>query len=422
MPTSNPMSDPYATSVPRLEPTGSNWAIFSMRFQEAMEANQKWGHFDGSATRPAPADDKNPTADETKAASEWDQNEVVARYLLSQRLPDSTAVCLKGLASAKERTFSEMRCPRGGDVRSFLGSMHVKREELAAVGVTMALLESYPPPLPLTPTSSLTIFRKRLIGSQLGASAILARPGRASSPSPKARMRRWQPRKATEGGGGRRESATIVASKAIGPAIAGRRRRTSSQNSTKAENKPVGSANAVDDEPDGCWSAVFVGDVLESGAQATTPLECEEAGAGTAPSGGLAAAAITQVEEVKPARVELYDSGATRHISPYRDDFVNYRALEPPLFLHAANGQRFPAIGTSRKSCMPRPSGTRWCHSGLLTPSVSTSQLAVVTSRSRPAGENASHSLGAPNAAFIECHMKLRRATLRAPASLSPTD
>jgi hypothetical protein len=70
MPTSNPMSDPYATSVPRLEPTGSNWVIFSMRFQEAMEANQKWGHFDGSATRPAPTDDKNPTDDKTKAQSE----------------------------------------------------------------------------------------------------------------------------------------------------------------------------------------------------------------------------------------------------------------------------------------------------------------------------------------------------------------
>lgn len=130
------------------------------------------------------------------------------------------------------------------------------------------------------------------------------------------------------------------------------------QNSTKAENKPVGSANAVDDEPDGCWSAVFVGDMLESGAQSTTPLECEEAGAGTTSSGGLAAAAITQVREVKPARVKLYDSGATRHISPYRDDFTSYHTLEPPVFLHAANGQQFPAVGTLRRSCMRHRSGT----------------------------------------------------------------
>lgn len=358
MPTNNTMSDPFATSVPRLDPTGSNWAIFSMRFQEAMEANQKWGHFDGSATRPVPKDDKNPTADETKAVSEWNQNEVMARYLLSQRLPDSTAVRLKGLASAKERSFSEMCCPRGGDVRSFLGSMRVKREELAAVGVTMSRLESSPPPLPLTPTSSSTTFPRRPIGCPRGASGTAAHPARASNLSPKTRTRPWQPLKAMVERGGAKESATIVASWAIGPASAGRQRRTSSQNATKAENKPVGSANAVDDEPDGCWSAVFVGDVLESGAHATTPLECEEAGAGAASSGGLAAAAITQVEEVKPARVELYDSGATRHISPYRDDFITYRALEPPVFLHAANGQQFPAVGTSRKSCTPHWSGT----------------------------------------------------------------
>jgi len=34
------MNDPLPTSVPRLDPTGSNWAIFSMRFQEAMEATR----------------------------------------------------------------------------------------------------------------------------------------------------------------------------------------------------------------------------------------------------------------------------------------------------------------------------------------------------------------------------------------------
>jgi hypothetical protein len=97
------MSDPLATSIPRLDTTGSNWAIFSMRFQEAMEANWKWSHFTGSPGRPVPADPNNITTDETKAIDEWDQDEVVARYLLSQRLPDSTAVRLKGLTTAKER-------------------------------------------------------------------------------------------------------------------------------------------------------------------------------------------------------------------------------------------------------------------------------------------------------------------------------
>jgi len=304
------MSDPLATSVPRLDPTGSNWAIFAMRFQEAMEANQKWKHFTGTPGRPTPADASKLTDEETKAIADWDHDEVVSRYLLSQRLPDSTAVRLKGLTTAKERSFSEMRCPRGGDVRSFLGSMRVKREELAAVGVTMSPAYSPPPvssnpPLPLTPTSSSTTSPRRPIGCLRGASGTVVPLAKASSLSPKVRTRRWRQRRGRAERRNARGSATTVASRAIGPASAGHRRKTSSQNSTKAENKPVGSANAVDDEPDGCWSAVFVGDVLESEAPVPTPQQCEEAGASAVSSGGLAAAAITQVEESKSTRVEL---------------------------------------------------------------------------------------------------------------------
>ena len=159
MATAITMNDPLPTSIPCLKTTGSNWAIFSMRFQEAMEANQKWGHFIGSIARPVPADVNKPTNAEKKAMSEWDQDETISCYLLSQRLPNSTAVHLKSLATAKEcwdkvkskfsiksqyteadmlTSFSEMRCPHGGDVCAFLGSMRVKREELAAAGITMS--------------------------------------------------------------------------------------------------------------------------------------------------------------------------------------------------------------------------------------------------------------------------------------------
>src|ERR1700733_4468449 len=100
---SNTLSDPLATSVPRLDPTGSNWAIFAIRFQEAMEANQKWSHFTGTPGRPTPADSSKPTDEEKKAIAKWDQDEVVSHYLLSQCLPDSTTVHLRSLKTAKER-------------------------------------------------------------------------------------------------------------------------------------------------------------------------------------------------------------------------------------------------------------------------------------------------------------------------------
>ncbi len=154
----NNMSDPLPTSIPHLKPNGSNWAIFSMRFQEAMEANQKWGHFDGTTPCPVPANTTTPTDAEAKAVANWRQDKIVAKYLLSQRLPDSTAVRLKSLTSTKERwtkvktefsvksqyaeadlltMFLEMCCLRSGDVCTFLGQMQVKHEELAAVSVTM---------------------------------------------------------------------------------------------------------------------------------------------------------------------------------------------------------------------------------------------------------------------------------------------
>jgi len=41
---------------------------------------------------------------------------------------------------------------------------------------------------------------------------------------------------------------------------------------------------------------------------------------------------------------ELYDSGTTRHISPYRDMFINYTEIPPKAF-NAANKQQFEAVG-----------------------------------------------------------------------------
>ncbi|TFK63884.1 hypothetical protein BDN72DRAFT_737567, partial [Pluteus cervinus] len=41
--------------------------------------------------------------------------------------------------------------------------------------------------------------------------------------------------------------------------------------------------------------------------------------------------------------VELYDSGTTHHISPYRDDFINFVKTEPRP-LTAANKGRFAAV------------------------------------------------------------------------------
>jgi transposase InsO family protein len=411
--TAHTMNDPLPTSIPRLDPTGSNWAIFSMRFQEAMEANQKWGHFDDSMPRPDPADATKPTEDEKKAMATWDLDETISRYMLSQRLPDSTAVRLKAITSVKDRwdkvknefsvksqyaetdlltVFNEMRCPRGGNVREFLGTMRVKREELAAVGVTMnekeyrsAIIKALPEEMSKFASGLLTAARVLSSTKSIDpevlidhvseeADRLAARRKRDGNSSGKGKQNSTQDEAmaATQGDGGKKkrkgkchncgkqghwarecrsakkeQSNSNQQSQSSGQSSQQQTQPPAYQSTSKSENKPVGSANVVadsDDEPDGCWSAVFIGDVFC--VESPIP-DREEAGASVAPpSGELAAAAITQVEEDRTVRVELYDSGATRHISPFRADFTTYRALDPPLFLKAANGQQFPAVGT----------------------------------------------------------------------------
>jgi len=143
-------------NIPRLESNGSNWAIFKMRFSNAMKVTRRWAYFTGILPCPEPADASKPTKDEAELIVQWEYEDSVASYLLSQRLPDTTEMCLASCSTTKERwdmvtkeyqaksayaqadlhqAFLEMRCAKGGDVREFLASLGCKREELAAAGV-----------------------------------------------------------------------------------------------------------------------------------------------------------------------------------------------------------------------------------------------------------------------------------------------
>ena len=87
--------------VPHLELFGANWHTFAVRFQEAMKAAQLWGHFNGTALRPVPKDAAAPTIEEEEEMKAWDHEDVVARCLLSQRLPDSTLLRLSACPTVR---------------------------------------------------------------------------------------------------------------------------------------------------------------------------------------------------------------------------------------------------------------------------------------------------------------------------------
>ena len=46
------LADTLPPSIPKLDPTGSNWTVFLFRFQDAIDAKGFWGHFDGTSKMP----------------------------------------------------------------------------------------------------------------------------------------------------------------------------------------------------------------------------------------------------------------------------------------------------------------------------------------------------------------------------------
>jgi len=65
MSTATALADTLPSSIPKLDASGMNWAIFSLHFQDAVEAKGFWGHFDGTNPRPE-ATSLPVTADEVR--------------------------------------------------------------------------------------------------------------------------------------------------------------------------------------------------------------------------------------------------------------------------------------------------------------------------------------------------------------------
>ena len=170
--------------------------------------------------------------------------------------------------------------------------------------------------------------------------------------------------------------------------------------SSKPENKPVGSANTVtvDDEYDsddrGFWAVEeevhsrfaepdsrmdntdsddknedFRAEIEESDERLDWPdIEGEDWY-----TKDTAAAVISPDKADIAPRAELYDSGASRHISPYKADFISYTTLSPPLYLNAANQHKFPTIGTGTlvvRTPVNRCESVLSLYNALYTPSV----------------------------------------------------
>ncbi|KIJ22570.1 hypothetical protein M422DRAFT_197022, partial [Sphaerobolus stellatus SS14] len=181
------LSDTLPSSVPKLESSGTNWAIFKIRFKDTVSAKGFWGHYDGTTVKPvvtlAPPVSSTVAAaaaaagitleDQLLLVAQWEKNERSSISLLTQKIPDSTLMKVYSKPTVRERwlaieqeytqkgayaqtelrsRFLEMKSRSGDNIRDWLDGLRTKREELASVGVDITekdyrstILKSLPP-------------------------------------------------------------------------------------------------------------------------------------------------------------------------------------------------------------------------------------------------------------------------------------
>jgi hypothetical protein len=312
------LSDALPTSVPKLESNGTNWAIFLVRFRDAVDAKGFWGHFDG--TTPVPSLSTTPTAAETAAKSQWEKDERSAKSLLTQKLPDSTLMRIHMKVTVEERwkavvkeytekgayaqtdmraKFLASRCPEKGNVRDFLEELRTKREELVQVGVDIdakdylsTIISSLPISLSSFASAQLAAARMfsptKSIEPDVLLSLLMEEADRMMAQLARHRVskkgKEEEPNEALSAGtstskprkGKGRENVKCWNCDIMGhySTECKEPKKTDEKAKDVATKKPGTSASAVepDAECEGAWAAVLVEDAIEEGPGPALPI------------------------------------------------------------------------------------------------------------------------------------------------------
>jgi hypothetical protein len=382
-----PSGQPNSTLIPKLDRDGGNFLIWKHRTHRIITVKKLVHHINGSSTRPTDPGTLENGATEAKQKehkealarwNEWDLADSEARYYIEAGIPDSLFIKAINSTSAKDlwdmilsehqsrsetyqaemlRRLQNERCSEVEDVRNHFAKMLKLREELAATGKTLTdenftsiLTNSLPMSVYGTViTSSYTTLKmhdktptpRQLIeaiqeeymrrnfangGVPEPTTALYANPqGQSSSKrakkkkgpdrctNTKCRYRHTHDFKDCRSEGGpQHETNPLPSRKQQG--------QQSNQNARGGRNaRHMMRANVAQDN----------GDPIDT---AFTTIIASVTTANVASGGNLS------------ERMEVYDSGATCHMSPYIDAFTNFEFIEPKP-ISAANNQTFKAIG-----------------------------------------------------------------------------
>jgi hypothetical protein len=152
----------FSAAVERLDASSANWVIFQNRFLIAVEQKEVLGQFDGTNPKLSALKEEATDSEKKKHAKEltaWQKKESLVKYLLMQKLPDSTFTKYfrKGsvaniwsaiveefteksmlMRSSLHSEFINMRYEEGADLHAQFDRIRMKYEELMNVGVSVS--------------------------------------------------------------------------------------------------------------------------------------------------------------------------------------------------------------------------------------------------------------------------------------------
>ncbi|KAG0698989.1 hypothetical protein DFH29DRAFT_877634 [Suillus ampliporus] len=116
--------------------------------------------------------------------------------------------------------------------------------------------------------------------------------------------------------------------------LRGKKLKSKDDNKSKPSGSNADASKSKDDsEPDGVWLA------------STEDTEGQAPKSRDAPMIALDSAKFARNNmNTQGTTIELYDSGASQHMSPYQDHFINFRSISPHA-IEAADKHTFNAIG-----------------------------------------------------------------------------
>jgi hypothetical protein len=376
------MGDDYKTIVERLQPDGANWVSYRDRIIWAVGGKGWHEHLTEDSVTPlytAIGDVNNVTPE-----MRWNADDKATMHLIASSIPNSVFSSIKGSTTAKgawdalkllyegrtnlilinlNQRLQAMRCGEEENVREHLIKLKDMREQLASMGkvvpdteYTAILMGSLPKSFSnilgqisasaamanTVPTPSIVIklatdeYDARVIRAGNTQDEALAASTQKDKKGKKrdiecfnchkkghTRAQCWAKGGGNEGGGPKQR-----AKKGDDDAKTAAADETSQDIESWAMIDAVG--DTENDSDDGCELAVTSDDSNDDDASANDQDVDDH----------LPAVVMEATDET----CELYDSGASRHMSPHRKSFVTYRPISARPIL-SANNEVFHAIG-----------------------------------------------------------------------------